>query len=176
MHKYSLLMSLWIVLLLGSCSSGSNNDGEQKAIGNTQDSTALGSTIVDTSFTDYTTRIINDTSVVRIRRINNGNSDAFTIFLFRAGKEVLAVDIDKTVLIDSNKTKLFKDSVNLDFTTGALVKNIEYHGIRSNTLYFKTILENKAAGKEILGRFNLYYGAARKGEVYGWITDRIRTT
>jgi hypothetical protein len=71
---------------------------------------------------------------------------------------------------------LLKDTVNSDYLNSAIIKNVEFDFVRANTLYFNAILENPIDGKEIIGRFNLFYRTKKKGIVYGWITDEIKET
>ncbi|GJM34899.1 MAG: hypothetical protein DHS20C18_39000 [Saprospiraceae bacterium] len=135
--------------------------------------------VQENTLMEYPIKIGNHKAVVRIVGwdiLENGVSKGrrFKIELTEKGFELLSVDVDKSVLIDNNETVHFLDSLNADYTPQAVIKDITYDFIRGNTLYFKAILENPEQNKEILGRFNLFYGTERKGEIYGWITDEVK--
>ena len=107
---------------------------------------------------------------------NKLTTSSFIISLVDIAHISLSKKIVKSVLIDQNKTIMLKDTLNYDYLNSAIIKTIEFDFVRSNTLYFKAILENPIEGKEIIGRFNLFYRAKKKGKIYGWITDEIRET
>ncbi|TCI85451.1 hypothetical protein [Tenacibaculum sp. M341] len=83
--------------------------------------------------------------------------------------------IDKRILIDENQFIIFKDSTNRDYLENAVIKKIEFDFIRSKTLNFKATLENPEKNKLIIGRFNIFYLASKKRNVFGWITREIKT-
>ena len=98
----------------------------------------------------------------------------FVITLKGISNYSLSKQINKHVLMDRISTLLLKDSINSKFIEEAVLQKVEFDFVRSNTLYFKAALLNPIEGKEILGRFNLFYRTAKKGTVYGWITDEVR--
>jgi len=129
--------------------------------------------VADTTLTRYPMAIANDKSVVEVRRIRKGRTLDWQIRLIRAKKEILRTPVTKTLVVDSNSTVFYQDSLHQKYMVGAIIREISYDFIRANSLYFNVIFENTEADKEIQGRFNLYYGPKRKGEIYGFITDNM---
>lgn len=135
--------------------------------------------VVDTLKSSYPVQIGNDKGLIKILGIKTYEgkkltSSNFYISLNDIPKFTLYKQIDKNVLIDSNETVFLKDTVNYDYLNSALIKNMEFDFVRANTLYFNATLENPIVGKEIIGRFNLFYRTKKKGMVYGWITDDVK--
>ena len=166
------------ILALHMLCGCANTSEKKEAVSETEkqqvnDSVPYKSRIVDTIKTAYPIQIGNHKGLVSVTKIVEGKPKYFTIELDYRNEKVISVYVDKSVLIDSNKIKMFIDTLNLDYTNGAFLTSVKYKFIRGNTLYFEATLENKAAKKEVYGRFNLFYGTPRKGEVYGWITDSI---
>lgn len=175
-----LFSKILIFVFLVSCSSKSENrliDSENKEPKQVESN----GIIVDTLKSSFPVQIGNDNGTVKVFGIRTyedqklTNSD-FVISLNDVPNFSITRRIDKTVLIDSNETVLLKDTVNSDYLTSAIIKNVEFDFVRANTLYFNAILKNPIDGKEIIGRFNLFYRTKKKGIVYGWITDEIKET
>jgi len=129
----------------------------------------------DNIIREYPIRIGNDQAMLRILNVFNKEKSTreFSIQLTKEGEEKLNKDIDVNTLFNLNETVSILDTTTSDYLIGSSIKEIIYSGIRSNTLYFKTELENMKANKKIKGRFNLFYRTNKKGKVYGWITDEI---
>lgn len=171
-----MVLGLLVLHLLYGCA---NNSEKKEAAPETEkqqvsDSVSYKSPIVDTINTAYPIQIGNHKGLVSVKKIVEGKPKYFVIDLDYRNEKVISVHVDKGVVIDSNKTRMFLDTLNLDHTHGATLTYVKYEFIRGNTLYFEATLENEAAQKEVYGRFNLFYGTPRKGEVYGWITDSIQ--
>jgi hypothetical protein len=137
--------------------------------------------INDTINSSFPVRIGNDKGSVKIvgqRKYENKKltTSNFVISLVDITNLSLSKRIDKSILIDQNKIIILKDTINSDYLDSAIIKNIEFDFVRANTLYFNAILENPIEGKEIIGRFNLFYRTKKKGTVYGWTTDEIKET
>ena len=136
-------------------------------------------TLNDTIRSSYPVQIGNDKGFVHVvgKRTFKDRKLVNSIFSIRL-KEIkdfsISRQIDQNTLVDSNSTNLHLGSIENDFLHSASIKHIEFQGVRSNTLYFKARLENPDLGKEIIGRFNLFYRTKKKGLVYGWITDEVR--
>ncbi len=132
----------------------------------------------DTTIQQYPERIGNEMVTIEVMNMppvtENEKGRHWKIRMEREGKTELSIDVTPYVLFELNQTVLFKNAANVDFTDGAIIQEIEYKSVRSNTLYFSAILENPTEGKEVKGRFNLFYSTNRKGEIYGWITDEVR--
>ena len=132
----------------------------------------------DTISSTFPVQIGNDVGLVQIVGerifINEQLTDSdFLVSLGEIQDFSISKHLNKEILIDSNKTVLLKDSIKADYLNGAIIKEVEFEFVRSNTLYFKAVLENPIDHKEIKGRFNLFYRTKKKGLVYGWITDEV---
>lgn len=173
-----LPIKILILVFLASCSNNPENRLIE-SVGKELKPVASNEIIVDTLHSSFPVQIGNDNgsvNVVGIRTYENQQltGSDFVISLNDIPSYSMIKRIDKTVLIDSNETVLLKDTVNSDYLNSAIIKNVEFDFVRANTLYFNAILENPIDGKEIIGRFNLFYRTKKKGMVYGWITDEIK--
>lgn len=128
---------------------------------------------VDTVLTTYRFKIVNDTAILNIQKINEDLKNHFILHLNYRGKNVLTKRLDKANIIEENQSRMFLDSINNDYTAKSNIKDIEFLFTRGSTLYFKCTLENNLEKKKIHGRFNLFYKSDRRGLVYGWITDEV---
>ncbi|MEL6810989.1 MAG: hypothetical protein AAFP76_06615 [Bacteroidota bacterium] len=129
--------------------------------------------VSDTTVTIYPMSIGNDKASVEVKRIAYEDNLDWWIKLTRSEKRVLEVPVSKEIVVDSNTSVFYQDSLHLKYVKDTRIKHITYSFIRSNTLYFEVLFENQKAQKEIFGRFNLFYGTEKKGEIYGLITDSI---
>lgn len=163
----------FVMLMLFSCQSDSKTEQTTK-----QPKLEQPASPRDTLIQQYPERIGNDMVTIEVMNMppvtENAKDRHWKIRMERKGKTELAIDVTPYVLFKLNQTVLFKNAANADFTDGAVIKEIAYKSVRANTLYFSTILENPEEGKEIEGRFNLFYSTDRKGEIYGWVTDEVR--
>ncbi len=146
---------------------------------NLSEDIAPSTTTIDTITSLFPIQIGNDQGEVKIVGMRTFENNKFTnskfiIALNELQDFSISKEVNKTILIDSNKTVRLKDTIHSDYLNGAIIKTIEFDFVRSNTLYFKALLENPNAQKEILGRFNLFYRTNKKGKLYGWITDEIK--
>jgi len=132
----------------------------------------------DTLSNVFPVRIGNDHGEIKVvahRTVTNDilTKSDYVISMYGLPDDSLTRKLDITDLIDKNDFIRFQDSLNSDYTEGAVIKEIKYDFVRSNTLYFDAILQNPKAQKEMIGRFSLYYSPKRKGEISGWFTDEI---
>lgn len=100
----------------------------------------------------------------------------FTITLLNIDHYSIFKTIKASNIFEPNELQKEMDSVKGEFLDSAILKSLEFRSIRSNTLYFNAILENPKEGKEIKGRFNLFYRTKKKGILYGWQRDEINNT
>lgn len=172
-----------IILTLASLTSCSDNGKNKSMESELKESkvTELNKVTSDTLNSIFPVQIENDkgsVNITGIRTFKNGKlaESGFVISLVDISDFSLIRELDKSVLIDSNGTVLSKDTINSAYLNSAVIKEIEFDYVRANTLYFKTVLENPAESKEIIGRFNLFYRTKKKGNIYGWITDEVKET
>jgi len=137
--------------------------------------------LLDTISASFPVQIGNDKGSVKIvgeRTFKNKEltSSAFLISLLEIQDFSISKPIDKEVLITSKPPKQTQNFPKSEYLDKAVIKSIKFKGVRSNTLYFNVLLENPIDGKEIIGRFNLFYRTKEKGTVYGWIIDEIKDT
>jgi hypothetical protein len=175
-----LTVNILILIFLVSCSNKTENKVDES---DTEEIKPVVSNQIlsDSTRTSFPVQIGNDKGSVKIVGVRafkdeELSSSDFIISLNDIANFSITKRIDKSVLIDSNETVLLKDSLKGDFLKSAIIKTIEFDFVRSNTLYFNAILENPLEGKEIIGRFNLFYRTKKKGVIYGWITDEIKET
>lgn len=175
-----LTLKIFVLAFLVSCSNKSENNRIDSEI---KESKPIESDkiLTDTLDSSFPVQVGNDKGLVKVVGIRTyegkklTDSD-FVISLNDITNYSISKKIDKSILIDSNTTVNYKDSVNSDYLNSAILKNVEFDFVRANTLYFNAILENAVDGKEIIGRFNLFYRTKKKGIVYGWFTDEIKET
>ena len=137
--------------------------------------------MVDTLTSSFPLQIGNDKGFVKIVGIRTFEGQKLTksdfiISLNEILNFSISKQLNKSILIDSNETVFFKDTVNTDYLNSAIIKNVKFNSVRANTLNFDAIFENSVDKKKIIGRFNLFYRTKKKGIVYGWITDEIKET
>ena len=171
--RHLIIQSL---ILLASCSSPTVEQ-EKNTNSNLQ---VNSSEFQDTTFSSSPIQIGNDKGQVEITGIQTFKNDTLTNGEFTIQlKDVACCPLTKTVnqsmVIDSNTTVHFLDSLHRDYTSEAVLSSVTFDFVRGATLYFNAELENVIEGKRIYGRFNLFYQSDRKGEVYGWITDSLKT-
>ena len=171
------IISIAFILALAACAN-EENEKEGMATVIEEQSPEKNEIFRDTISSSFPVQIGNDKGLVQIvgerTFINKQLADSdFLVSLDEIQGFSISKYIDKEILIDSNKTVLLKDSINVDYLNGAIIKEVEFEFVRSNTLYFKVLFENPIDHKEIKGRFNLFYRTKKKGLVYGWITDEV---
>ena len=178
MNGRSLLLISLIPLLLSGCV----NTSEKKDIHNTTENQEVNVLedgkipVVDTLTTIYPIQIGNDQALITVKKILGNTLDHFQIELDLRNEKAFSVHADKQALIDATKAPFFRDTIQLDYTKGAILTSVKYKAIRGSTLNFSAVLENKAEQKTVEGRFNVYYDPARRGKFYGWITDTVYHT
>lgn len=111
----------------------------------------------------YQNAVHND-SVHEVYIAHNYNTD---LVLLKRGEEVLNRTISKSV---------FEDSLHFAFFENAVLKSIQYNGVRSNRLYFRAFLEDMSTHKEEEFYLDMYYQTAKKGEIHAWGTSWDTTT
>ena len=174
------IIRIFLVLFFVSCT---NKTGNKTIASKTEASKPLKQDVLsaDTLNTAFPAKVGGFNGTVNIKGIRNFKNDTLIASDFLISLDDISIfnvsrRVDKKILIDYNKFVYFKDTVNLDYLNNAVLKSVEFDVVRANTLYFSAILENPIEGKEIHGRFNLFYKTDRKGIVYGWITDEVRET
>ena len=175
MNCRTLVFAALTLLLACGCA----NTSEKKEIENVtkkqkeKDVVDKKSPLLDTLTTTYPIQIGNDKALITVKKIIGGNPNHFLIDLDYRNEKAFSVYADKQVLIDSTKSPFFLDTIQLDYTAGAILTSIKYKAIRGSTLNFSAVLENEAQQKIVEGRFNIFYDPARRGQFYGWITDSV---
>ena len=173
------LLLVYIVLFT-NCESKNQESSSTTGFQAVEDSTKKGSEIIrDTISAKAPVRIGNDFGKVHIKgvRVYRGNKLArsdFEISLEEIDAHPLVRPLNISSIVDSIQTVLFKDTTTQDYTQRAIIRSIDFEFVRANTLYFIAELENPTEHKEIFGRFSLFYRTQKKGQLYGWITDRVK--
>ncbi len=175
-----LTLKTFVLFFLISCFNKSENRIIEPEV-KVSKSGASNKIITDTLNYSFPMGIGNDKGSVKVVGIRTYEdeklaSSYFIISLTDFKNYSVFKKIDKSILIDSNEIVLLKDTFNSDYLNLAIIKDVEFNFVRSNTLYFNAILENPIAKKEIIGRFSLFYRTKKKGIISGWITDEINET
>jgi len=175
MNYQTLLFSALTLLFLFGCA---NTTEKKKVISDTEkpqlkDTVPTKLTTLDTIKTTYSIQIGNDKGLISVLKISSNKPDHFIINLDYRNEKVFSIYTNKQVLIDATITPMFLDTLQLDYTRGAILTSVNYRGIRGSTLNFSAVLKNEEQHKKIEGRFNVFYNPARSGKVYGWITDTV---
>jgi len=175
MNYQTLLFSTLSVLSLSGCV---NTTEKKEIISDTEkrqlsDSIHSKFPILDTLTKVYPIQIANDKGLVSVLKISRNKSEHFIINLDYRNEKVFSIYADKQVLIDSTIRPMFLDTLQMDYTLGASLIAVKYKGIRGSTLNFSAVLENEERQKLVEGRFNVFYDPARRGTIYGWITDTV---
>ncbi|WP_378289202.1 hypothetical protein [Aquimarina rubra] len=173
-----LIIKIIVVIFLVSCSDKPDTKKEETTTSE-QDPIVSNTVVIDTITNAFPVRIGNDKGVINVlgvRTFENQKLVAsdFLISLYDIPNISISEKLNKRILIDSNDTILLKDSLHYDFLNTAIIKKVDYNLVRSNTLYFKAVLENPNQKKKITGRFGLLYNSKKKKKIYGWITDEIQ--
>ncbi|MEM7087587.1 MAG: hypothetical protein AAF489_15480 [Bacteroidota bacterium] len=176
MNYRTLIFSTLTLLFLSGCA---NTTEKKQTIQTTSENKKVNDLIeeqlvaLDTAKVTYPIKIGNDDGLVSVLKISNSKADHFVIDLDYRKEKVFSIYADKYVLIDSTQNPMFLDTLHSDYTRGARLVDVKYLFVRGGTLYFSATLENVGQQKKMEGRFNVFYSPARKGEVYGWITDTV---
>jgi len=175
MNYQTLIFSAFILLFVTGCA----NTSEKKVVVDLpekqqlKDSIDRKAIILDTIKTSYPIQIGNDQALITVNKIMGNKPNHFIIDLDYRNEKAFSIYTDKFALIDSTKKPFFLDTLLLDYTQGSTLTSVKYKAIRGSTLNFSAILENAAQQKWVEGRFNVFYDPARRGQIYGWITDTV---
>jgi hypothetical protein len=175
MNYQTLVFSGLTLLFLSGCG---NTTEKKEIIGDAEkqlldDSVKSNLPTLDTVKTTYPVQIGNDMGLISIVKVSSNKPSHFIIDLDYRNEKVFSIYVDKQVLIDSTVRPMFLDTLHLDYTLGATLASVKYKAIRGSTLNFSAVLVNEEQQKQVEGRFNVFYNPARKGKVYGWITDTV---
>lgn len=175
MNYQTLIIRALLLLFLAGCA----NTSERKVIVDVpekeqlRDSIDRKSPILDTVRTAYSIQIGNDKALITVKKIMRNKPDHFVIELDYRNEKAFSVYADKATLIDSTIRPFFLDTLLLDYTQGATLMSVKYSAIRGSSLNFSAVLKNEEWQKQVEGRFNVFYDPARRGTIYGWITDTV---
>lgn len=173
-----LIIQIIMLLFLISCSKKIDNKTIETQTKDEQPVSII-TTHIDTLQTDYPMKIANDKGVIAITAVKTYkdkklSASNFTISLKDIPNHSFSEEIDANLIIEVNKDEFLQDSLTSKYINSVILKEVIYQSVRSNSLYFKGVLEDPIAEKEIIGRFAVFYPERAEGRLYGWITDEVR--
>lgn len=126
----------------------------------------------DTTLTSYPMRIANDRGTLYVTSIkqfeNQELTDSrFNITLDGFNDYNLNTEIDVKTLLEDTRTSKDVDSTAVNYLESAVIKELKYDFIRSNSLYFQAFLEHPNYSQDRVYRFGLFYRTKKEGSIFG---------
>ena len=172
-----IFLAAIVTLLLVSCSSDSKRHNSSSS--SEKENKNAEALVVDTLTKSFPIQLGNDKGQLKIIEekefeLQKFKDNRFIVSLEGFPGISFSKDIDMRTILEFAKEDL-KGPVTFDYLEEAIIVEIDFTGVRSNTLMFNARLINSKQGKEILGRFSLFYRTGKKGKVYGWFVDEVRS-